>query len=108
VVGRAFQFRDASTRIDDDVAAPFEESRVVDGGGPIRGEPATCGVATITIAKGGGTVLPPITEKIEPGQSLYFIVGPGPNDNIGCDTTQLQITIDQITPNGEPEVVAAP
>jgi hypothetical protein len=65
-------------------------------------------LATTTIAKGGGTVLPPITLQIEPGQSLYFIVDPGPNDNVGCDTTQLQITIDQITPNGEPEAVAAP
>jgi hypothetical protein len=65
-------------------------------------------LATTTIAKGSGTVLPPITQQIEPGQSLYFIVDPGPNGNVGCDTTQLQITIDQITPNGEPEAVATP
>ena len=30
------------------------------------------------------------------GQSLYFIVSPGPNNNSGCDTTQLQITIDGV------------
>ncbi len=65
-------------------------------------------LATTTIAKGGGTELPPITQQIEPGQSLYFIVDPGPNGNVGCDTTQLQITIDQLTPTGEPELAATP
>jgi hypothetical protein len=31
---------------------------------------------------------------IKKGQSLNFIVSPGPSNNSGCDTTQLQITID--------------
>jgi hypothetical protein len=63
----------------------------------------TTQLATTTITNGGGIVLPEVTLQIEPGQSLYFIVDPGPSNNIGCDTTQLQVTIDQITPNGEPE-----
>jgi hypothetical protein len=29
------------------------------------------------------------------GQFLYFIVGPGPNHDYGCDSTQLDITITQ-------------
>jgi hypothetical protein len=63
----------------------------------------TTNLASITLANGGGTELPQVTQSIEPGQSLYFIVDPGPSHNIGCDITQLQITIDQTTPSGEPE-----
>ena len=63
----------------------------------------TTHLATSTIANGGGAELPQLALQVEPGQSLYFIVDPGPHDNIGCDTTQLQVTIDQMTPSGEPE-----
>ena len=63
----------------------------------------TKNLVTVSIVNGGGTELPQLMQSIEPGQSLYFIVDPGPNDNIGCDTTQLQITIDQANPSGEPE-----
>ncbi len=55
-------------------------------------------LASVTVANKGGTELAPITQTIKHGQSFSFIVDPGPAHNAGCDTTQLQITIDHISP----------
>lgn len=54
----------------------------------------TTPLAAVTVANGGGTVLPSMVVPIKKGQSLNFIVSPGPSNNSSCDTTQLQITID--------------
>ena len=54
----------------------------------------TTQLSATTLANGGAATLPPMVVPITRGQSLYFIVSPGPNSNSGCDTTQLQITID--------------
>jgi hypothetical protein len=59
----------------------------------------TTALTAVTIGNGGGTVLPSLIQQVKSGQSLYFIVDPGPNDKVGCDTTQLQITIDQVIPD---------
>jgi hypothetical protein len=56
----------------------------------------TTQLSAVTLANGGGTTLPEMLVPIKRGQSLYFIVSPGPNSNSGCDTTQLQITIDGV------------
>jgi hypothetical protein len=57
----------------------------------------TAQLATMRIPNGDGNVLPPITQSIKQGQSLYFIVDAGPRGNSSCDTTQLQITVDQLS-----------
>jgi hypothetical protein len=55
----------------------------------------TMPLAAVTVANGGGTVLPSMVVPIKKGQSLNFIVSPGPSgSNSSCNTTQLQITID--------------
>ena len=54
----------------------------------------TMPLAAVTVSNGGGTVLPSMLVPIKKGQSLNFIVSPGPSNNSSCDTTQLQITID--------------
>ena len=55
----------------------------------------TAPLATVTLANGGSTTLPSMVVPIKRGESLYFIVSPGPN-NSACDATQLQITIDGV------------
>ena len=54
----------------------------------------TTQLAAVTITNGGSTTLPQMLVPIKKGESLYFIVSPGTNNNSRCDTTQLQITID--------------
>ena len=49
----------------------------------------------VRIPNAGSVSLPEAFQSIAKGQSLYFIVTPGPSGNIACDTTQLQITIDR-------------
>jgi hypothetical protein len=51
----------------------------------------------VTIANGAGTDLGAMMQTIKTGQSFLFLVDPGPAHNAGCDTTQLQITIDHVT-----------
>jgi hypothetical protein len=41
--------------------------------------------------------LPALTQRVRKGSSLYFIVDPGPGHDAGCDTTQLQITVDRVS-----------
>jgi len=55
-------------------------------------------LAGVTVANKAGTELATMTQTIKAGQSFTFVVDPGPARNAGCDTTQLQITIDHITP----------
>ena len=54
-------------------------------------------LATATIANRAGAELAAVTQPIKTGQSFAFIVDPGPAHNAGCDTTQLQITLDHVT-----------
>jgi hypothetical protein len=54
-------------------------------------------LATVRIANRAGTELAPVTQPIKKGQLFSFVVDPGPAHNAGCDTTQLQITIDHVT-----------
>jgi len=54
----------------------------------------TMPLAAVTVPNGGGTVLPSLVVPIKKGQSLNFIVSPGPRNDSRCDVTQLQITID--------------
>jgi hypothetical protein len=54
-------------------------------------------LATVKIDNRAGTELAAVTQPIKKGQSFAFIVDPGPAHNAGCDTTQLQITVDHIT-----------
>jgi hypothetical protein len=43
---------------------------------------------------GGGTRFPTgLTASVATGDSLYFIVGPSESGGIGCDTTELDVTI---------------
>jgi hypothetical protein len=56
----------------------------------------TTPLAAVTVANGGGTVLPSMLVPIKRGQSLNFIVSSGARNNSSCDTTQLQITIDGV------------
>ena len=56
----------------------------------------TTQLAAVTLVNGGSSTLPSMVVPIKRGQSLYFIVSPGPNNNSRCDTTQLQITIDGV------------
>ena len=58
----------------------------------------TTPLAAVNVANKAGTELAAMTQTIKKGQSFTFIVDPGPARNAGCDTTQLQITIDHITP----------
>ena len=55
-------------------------------------------LTAVNVGNGGGTELGAMTQTIKKGQTFTFIVDPGPARNAGCDTTQLQITIDHITP----------
>jgi hypothetical protein len=55
-------------------------------------------LATVAVPNQTGTELAAITQTIKKGQSFTFVVDPGPAHNAGCDTTQLQITIDHVTP----------
>jgi hypothetical protein len=55
-------------------------------------------LAAVNIANKAGTELGEMTQPIKKGQSFSFIVDPGPARNAGCDTTQLQITVDHVTP----------
>lgn len=57
---------------------------------------ATMQLSRVRIGNQGAVTLPPITVSIAKGQSLYFVVAPGPSGNAECDTTQLQITIDRV------------
>ena len=60
-------------------------------------DPLKAGVTRCVPAR-AGTELATMTQTIKRGQSFTFVVDPGPARNAGCDTTQLQITIDHITP----------
>jgi hypothetical protein len=56
----------------------------------------TAQLSAIAVGNGGGTTLPSMDVPVKKGQSLYFIVDPGPAHDSGCDATQLQITIDGV------------
>jgi hypothetical protein len=53
-------------------------------------------LSRVRIANQGAVTLPSMSFGIAKGQSLYFIVTPGPSGDAACDTTQLQITIDRV------------
>jgi hypothetical protein len=55
-------------------------------------------LAAVNVANRAGTELAAMTQTIKKGQAFTFIVDPGPARNAGCDTTQLQITVDHVTP----------
>ncbi len=56
----------------------------------------TTRLSTVILTNGGSTMLPSMNVPIHKGQSLYFIVDPGPRNNIRCDATQVQVTIDGV------------
>ncbi|MGO9874091.1 MAG: hypothetical protein ACLPVY_09855 [Acidimicrobiia bacterium] len=56
----------------------------------------TTQLIAVRLTNNNAASLPPMTQHVAKGQSLYFIVNPGPDDNANCDTTQLAITIDEL------------
>ena len=56
----------------------------------------TSQVLAVRLTNGNAAELPASIEHVRTGEPVYFIVGPGPSGDNGCDTTQLQITIDQL------------
>jgi hypothetical protein len=53
-------------------------------------------LAAVRLTNNNAASLPAMKQHVVTGQSLYFIVEPGPNDNAACDTTQLALTIDEL------------
>jgi hypothetical protein len=49
-----------------------------------------------TLANDGSKQLPVTQTHVDRGQTVYFIVGPGPISNADCDATQLAVTIDPV------------
>jgi hypothetical protein len=57
----------------------------------------TLQLVALRLTNNNAATLPPTRQRIAKGQSLYFIVDPGPGDNASCDTTQLEITVDRVS-----------
>ncbi|HTD49261.1 MAG TPA: hypothetical protein VK771_01595 [Acidimicrobiia bacterium] len=53
-------------------------------------------LVAVRLTNNNAASLPPMKQRVATGQSLYFIVDPGPNDNAACDATQLALTIDEL------------
>jgi len=53
-------------------------------------------LSAVTLRNGGAMTLPSMDVAVRRGQSLDFIVDPGPAHDIRCDATQLQITVDGV------------
>jgi hypothetical protein len=49
-----------------------------------------------TLANGGSKQLPALQTHVNAGDTVYFMVGPGPSGNADCDATQLAVTIDPV------------
>jgi len=56
----------------------------------------TTNLSDIRLVNRDARTLAPITTKVGSGQSIYFVVDAGPSGDTGCDTTQLQLTIDKV------------
>jgi hypothetical protein len=56
----------------------------------------TTQLAAVKLTNDGGTDLPSISRSVHKGQSLYFIVEPESGNDIACDATQLQVTVDGV------------
>jgi hypothetical protein len=52
-------------------------------------------IRSARITNGNSASLPDDQVRVVKGQSLYFIVDPGPADDASCDATQVAVTIDQ-------------
>jgi len=53
-------------------------------------------LVAVRLTNNNAASLPPMKQRVVTGESLYFIVVPGPNDNAACDATQLALTIDEL------------
>jgi len=52
-------------------------------------------IRSARITNGNSATLPDDRVRVVKGQTLYFIVDPGPADDASCDATQVEVTIDQ-------------
>jgi hypothetical protein len=53
-------------------------------------------LAAVKLTSDEGTDLPSISRSVHKGQSFYFIVEPESGNDLACDTTQLQVTVDGV------------
>ena len=78
---------DASTGCGDGVTWSIDRA----GGSLTSGTIANGGSQTFSTGTGGAASLLDVT--VRKGDQLYFLVGPGPNGDHGCDSTRLDIAI---------------
>jgi hypothetical protein len=56
----------------------------------------TTQLVAVRLTNNNAAQLPPTLQRVAAGQTLYFIVDPGPGDDASCDATQLAITVDRL------------
>ena len=56
----------------------------------------TTQLVAVRLTNNNAAQLPPTLQRVSAGQTLYFIVDPGPGDDASCDATQLAVTVDRL------------